>query len=102
MLVPNDDVLGGQLSTSERVHVRRVVLVGPLLACSKHSCHQCDDGRMSIIPIQRHDTKELPWRRAIMKMAFIYPVKDLGKAKTLHARVLGVEPYVDKPYSSMI
>lgn len=29
---------------------------------------------------------------------FVYPVKDIAKAKALYARLLGVEPYVDQPY----
>jgi extradiol dioxygenase family protein len=29
---------------------------------------------------------------------FIYPVKDLAKAKTLYSEILGVEPYMDEPY----
>ena len=29
---------------------------------------------------------------------FIYPVKDLAKAKTLYSELLGVEPYMDEPY----
>ncbi|MDF2703617.1 MAG: glyoxalase [Rubrobacteraceae bacterium] len=29
---------------------------------------------------------------------FIYPVKDLAKAKTLYSELLGVEPYMDGPY----
>jgi predicted enzyme related to lactoylglutathione lyase len=28
----------------------------------------------------------------------VYPVKDIGKAKTFYSRFLGVEPYVDSPY----
>ena len=28
----------------------------------------------------------------------IYPVRDLAQAKTLYARLLGVEPYMDEPY----
>jgi predicted enzyme related to lactoylglutathione lyase len=30
--------------------------------------------------------------------AFIYPVNDLARAKTLYAKLLGVEPYVDEVY----
>jgi extradiol dioxygenase family protein len=29
---------------------------------------------------------------------FIYPVKDLAKAKTLYGELLGVEPYMDEAY----
>jgi extradiol dioxygenase family protein len=29
---------------------------------------------------------------------FIYPVKDLAKAKTLYSEILGVEPCMDEPY----
>jgi predicted enzyme related to lactoylglutathione lyase len=29
---------------------------------------------------------------------FIYPVKDIARAKTLYAKLLGVEPYVDEAY----
>ncbi len=29
---------------------------------------------------------------------FIYPVKDLAKAKTLYSELLGVEPYMDEAY----
>jgi predicted enzyme related to lactoylglutathione lyase len=29
---------------------------------------------------------------------FIYPVKDLAKAKTLYSELLGVEPYIDEAY----
>jgi predicted enzyme related to lactoylglutathione lyase len=29
---------------------------------------------------------------------FIYPVKDLAKAKTLYRELLGVEPYMDEAY----
>ncbi len=29
---------------------------------------------------------------------FIYPVKDIARAKTLYNKLLGVEPYVDEPY----
>jgi predicted enzyme related to lactoylglutathione lyase len=28
----------------------------------------------------------------------IYPVQDLGQAKTFYSTLLGVEPYVDQPY----
>src|SRR2546421_5349182 len=28
----------------------------------------------------------------------VYPVKDMGKAKTLFSELLGVEPYADAPY----
>ena len=28
----------------------------------------------------------------------IYPVNDIGRAKTLYSKLLGVEPYVDEPY----
>ena len=28
----------------------------------------------------------------------VYPVKDLGRAKTLYGKLLGVEPYADEPY----
>ncbi len=28
----------------------------------------------------------------------VYPVKDLGQAKALYGKFLGVEPYVDVPY----
>ena len=28
----------------------------------------------------------------------VYPAKDMGKAKTLFGRLLGVEPYADAPY----
>jgi predicted enzyme related to lactoylglutathione lyase len=28
----------------------------------------------------------------------VYPVKDLGKAKTFYSKFLGVEPYVEGPY----
>jgi predicted enzyme related to lactoylglutathione lyase len=28
----------------------------------------------------------------------VYPVKDIGKAKTFYSKFLGVEPYVDSPY----
>jgi predicted enzyme related to lactoylglutathione lyase len=28
----------------------------------------------------------------------IYPVRDLGAARSLYATLLGVEPYVDEPY----
>ena len=31
-------------------------------------------------------------------IAFIYPVKDLAKAKTLYGELLGVEPYMDEAY----
>jgi predicted enzyme related to lactoylglutathione lyase len=31
-------------------------------------------------------------------MTIIYPVKDLEKAKTLYATLLGVEPIMDAPY----
>jgi len=31
-------------------------------------------------------------------IAFIYPVKDLAKAKTLYSELLGVEPYMDEAY----
>ena len=29
---------------------------------------------------------------------FVYPVKDLARAKTLYSKLLGVEPYVDEAY----
>ncbi len=29
---------------------------------------------------------------------FIYPVKDLAKAKTLYSKFLGVEPTMDEPH----
>jgi predicted enzyme related to lactoylglutathione lyase len=29
---------------------------------------------------------------------FIYPVKDIARAKTLYSKLLGTEPYVDEPY----
>jgi predicted enzyme related to lactoylglutathione lyase len=29
---------------------------------------------------------------------FVYPVKDLARAKTLYSKLLGVEPYADAPY----
>ncbi|HEV8352955.1 MAG TPA: VOC family protein [bacterium] len=29
---------------------------------------------------------------------FIYPVKDLARAKTLYTTLLGMEPYADAPY----
>ena len=29
---------------------------------------------------------------------FIYPVKDIARAKTLYSKLLGVEPYVDEAY----
>ena len=29
---------------------------------------------------------------------FVYPVKDIGKAKTFYSKFLGVEPYVESPY----
>jgi catechol 2,3-dioxygenase-like lactoylglutathione lyase family enzyme len=29
---------------------------------------------------------------------FIYPVKDLAKAKTLYSELLGMEPYMDEAY----
>ncbi len=29
---------------------------------------------------------------------FIYPVKDIAKAKTLYSKLLGVEPYADEAY----
>lgn len=29
---------------------------------------------------------------------FVYPVKDLDKAKTLYSKLLGVDPYVDGEY----
>lgn len=29
---------------------------------------------------------------------FIYPVRDVARAKTLYSRLLGVEPYADQPY----
>ena len=29
---------------------------------------------------------------------FVYPVKDLARAKAIHGAHLGVEPYVDAPY----
>jgi predicted enzyme related to lactoylglutathione lyase len=29
---------------------------------------------------------------------FVYPVKDVAKAKTLYSTLLGVEPYADAPY----
>ncbi|MGH7629230.1 MAG: VOC family protein [Gemmatimonadales bacterium] len=29
---------------------------------------------------------------------FIYPVKDIARAKTLYSTLLGVEPYVDEAY----
>jgi predicted enzyme related to lactoylglutathione lyase len=29
---------------------------------------------------------------------FVYPVKDIARAKTLYSRLLGVEPYADTPY----
>jgi extradiol dioxygenase family protein len=29
---------------------------------------------------------------------FIYPVKDLAKAKTLYGELLGVQPYMDEAY----
>jgi predicted enzyme related to lactoylglutathione lyase len=29
---------------------------------------------------------------------FIYPVKDIARAKTLYRRLLGIEPYVDEAY----
>jgi len=29
---------------------------------------------------------------------FIYPVRDLAKAKTLYSELLGVEPYMDEAY----
>ncbi|HEX9362276.1 MAG TPA: VOC family protein [Candidatus Dormibacteraeota bacterium] len=28
----------------------------------------------------------------------VYPVKDLARAKALHGKLLGVEPYADTPY----
>lgn len=28
----------------------------------------------------------------------VYPVTDIGKAKTLYSKLLGVEPYADSPY----
>ena len=28
----------------------------------------------------------------------VYPVKDIGKAKTFYSEFLGVEPYVESPY----
>lgn len=28
----------------------------------------------------------------------VYPVKDMGKAKTFYSKFLGVEPYVEGPY----
>jgi predicted enzyme related to lactoylglutathione lyase len=28
----------------------------------------------------------------------VYPVKDIGKAKTFYSKFLGVEPYVEGPY----
>ena len=28
----------------------------------------------------------------------VYPVKDIGKAKTFYSKFLGVEPYVDGPF----
>ena len=28
----------------------------------------------------------------------IYPVKDIGRAKTLYSKLLGVEPIMDEPY----
>ena len=29
---------------------------------------------------------------------FIYPVKDMDRAKTLYSKLLGIEPYTDGPY----
>lgn len=29
---------------------------------------------------------------------FVYPVKDIARAKALYREVLGVEPYADQPY----
>lgn len=29
---------------------------------------------------------------------FIYPVKDIARAKTLYSKLLGIEPYVDEAY----
>lgn len=29
---------------------------------------------------------------------FVYPVKDIARAKKLHSKLLGVEPYADAPY----
>lgn len=29
---------------------------------------------------------------------FIYPVKDIARAKTLYSKLLGVEPYADSAY----
>jgi len=29
---------------------------------------------------------------------FVYPVKDIARAKTLYSKLLGVEPYADMPY----
>ena len=29
---------------------------------------------------------------------FIYPVKDLARAKMLYSKLLGAEPYIDQPY----
>ncbi len=28
----------------------------------------------------------------------VYPIKDIGKAKTFYGKFLGVEPYVESPY----
>jgi hypothetical protein len=29
---------------------------------------------------------------------FIYPVKDIARAKTLYSKLLGIEPYLDEAY----
>lgn len=29
---------------------------------------------------------------------FVYPVKDIARAKTLYSKLLGTEPYADSPY----
>jgi predicted enzyme related to lactoylglutathione lyase len=29
---------------------------------------------------------------------FVYPVKDIARAKALYGKLLGVEPYADQPY----
>src|SRR5438034_2127326 len=40
-------------------------------------------------------------RRTIMNRGiglFVYPVKDIARAKTLFTKLLATEPYADKPY----
>jgi predicted enzyme related to lactoylglutathione lyase len=41
-------------------------------------------------------TKEIEMNQGIR--LFVYPVKDIARAKALYSKLLGVEPYVDTAY----